>query len=260
MRMVREHKEVRKITLGLILSWLIGLLFLLVAFGTFIAGSFIPGFLYLFAALILLPPVNNFLRKKFNVELSRWLKVVTFLILITLAGYIGSTFKPSSDNTQTTTTTTQQTMQKLITKSLDEMFPTRNDISTEWFTGSSEPLKLEEEGFIEGKRVSYYKTLSDITYAGIDVDFYVRRFSDSNSARIFYEKIINKIKSEGGFKEMHITDCFAFTTDMGREESAESICLKNNIVYGVYVYNDYIWENPDDELKDFTNLLKNKIS
>jgi len=85
-----ENKEVRKITLGLVFSWLAGLLFLLVTLGSFISGSFIPAFLYLFAALILLPPVNNFLRKKFNVELSRGLKIVAFLILIIVAGYIGS--------------------------------------------------------------------------------------------------------------------------------------------------------------------------
>ena len=258
----KEQVKVRKIGLVLILQWLLIILFAIAALGFLISGKFMAGILSFLIAVVLYPNLNNILRNYMNIELSRLLRIVIIIILLFGIGFTGSQTSSSNLSTNslnTQTTTSETTTQKLITKSLDEMLPTRNDISTEWSTGSTENLTLQEEGFIEGKQVSYYKVLSSISGAGIDADFYVRRFSNSDTAKIFYDKIVNKIKSEGGYKEISITDCFAFTTDMGIEESGESLCTKSNIVYGVYVYTDYIGESPNDDVRDFTNLLKNKV-
>lgn len=63
-----------KITVGLILSWIFGAFFALLAF-IFVFSEPIPAFILLFMAMVILPPIHKRLHERWEVKLSRGLKV-----------------------------------------------------------------------------------------------------------------------------------------------------------------------------------------
>jgi len=77
-------KETKKITLGLILSWIFGVLFGLSGLTFLFSGSIIAGGSLILASLVLLPPMNKFVKEKFNFELSRGLKITLVIILFVI--------------------------------------------------------------------------------------------------------------------------------------------------------------------------------
>lgn len=82
----RLKKEVQKITLGLIVSWILGILFGMSALTFIFQGSIKSGTALLLASLILLPPVNKFIKKEFHFELSTGVKIVAVIILFIIYG------------------------------------------------------------------------------------------------------------------------------------------------------------------------------
>ena len=61
-----NEKEVKKITAGIVLSWIVGVYFILNGVIVAMGGKFIIGVLQFVAALLIVPPTNNFLRKKYD--------------------------------------------------------------------------------------------------------------------------------------------------------------------------------------------------
>lgn len=76
--MVKEHK---RITLGLVLSWIFGVLFGISGLTFLFTGSIVSGGSLILASLVLLPPVNKLVKDKWNFELSRGLKITLVIIL-----------------------------------------------------------------------------------------------------------------------------------------------------------------------------------
>jgi len=76
---------VKKITMGLILGWVLGILIgvagIVTLFSKPLAGTFL-----LLAAAILLPPISKLLKEKFNFALSGGLKFVLVVVLLVLVG------------------------------------------------------------------------------------------------------------------------------------------------------------------------------
>jgi hypothetical protein len=142
----------------------------------------------------------------------------------------------------------------LITAPLDDLLPSRNDIPTQWSTGGSSNETLVETGFVEGIKVQYYKLLGYDSMIGLQL--YVYRFSDTTNASAYCNGEIDKTKSQGGYSEVAIADVFAAIFDYGTFKIGVSWGAKSNIVFKVYIYDDYILDNPLDELIDFTNLMK----
>jgi hypothetical protein len=77
-------KETKKITLGLILSWIFGVLFGISGLTFLFSGSIVAGGSLILASLVLLPPVNKFVEEKFEFELSRGLKITLVIILFVI--------------------------------------------------------------------------------------------------------------------------------------------------------------------------------
>lgn len=180
--------------------------------------------------------------------------VITGILLIGIIFLSGCT-------TQTlTTTTTTQVTQTLITKSLAEMLPTRADIPTEFvISGAGEDATLNAAGFESGGGISTNKL--EGTGGMIFVDYYVYKFSTSDYAKSYYDSRIDEIKQAGGYKEINIASCFAYKEDYGfYGENGESICLKNNVVYGADVDSSQTYKQIDSFMKDATNILTNKVS
>ncbi len=81
----KNKKEIKKITVGLILSWGLGTL-------AFISGviwlfiHFLTGILILLLAAVLLPPVNKLVADRFKFSISWGLKFILVIILLSLIG------------------------------------------------------------------------------------------------------------------------------------------------------------------------------
>jgi len=83
----------KKVTLGLILSWIFGLIFGIGGLTFIFSGSIVAGGSLVLASLILIPPVNKFVKEKWNFELSGVLKITFVIILFVIYGFN----VPSSD-------------------------------------------------------------------------------------------------------------------------------------------------------------------
>lgn len=95
----REGKT-QNITLGLIISWVIGVILVTGGIG-FLISSPMAGIVVILGGLIMLPPVNDFFRKKANVNLSGGVRFVLAVILVFVgAGLAGSSaISTASNNT-----------------------------------------------------------------------------------------------------------------------------------------------------------------
>jgi len=76
-----------KISLGLVLSWLLGGILLLASLGSFMSSGSI-GLCYLLMSLILLPPVRKFTYGKTNISISTGLRVTILIVLFFSPVYI----------------------------------------------------------------------------------------------------------------------------------------------------------------------------
>ena len=74
----------RKITLGLIIGWILGVFLLLPAI-SMLAKQPAPGLALLAASLVLLPPVFAFIQKKGNFHLSGGVKFILVVVLLGVA-------------------------------------------------------------------------------------------------------------------------------------------------------------------------------
>ncbi len=81
-----SEKEVKKITLGYILSWIFGILFLLFGMGTIPDHPFIGVLIILLSALVI-PYTNGLLREKYNIEISGGVVFVIVIIILILSGF-----------------------------------------------------------------------------------------------------------------------------------------------------------------------------
>ena len=96
----KEQKEVKKITLGLVLGWGIGVLVLMSGV-TLLFSYPLTGVLMLVLAFILLPPANKFIADRFKFSISAGLKIVLVIILFVV---IGATMSDHSERIESTRT------------------------------------------------------------------------------------------------------------------------------------------------------------
>jgi len=74
-------EEIRKITLGLVISWIFGVLFGLSGILFISEGSIGAGVPLIIASFVMLPPLNKLVKDKLNFELSGGLKTIVVIIL-----------------------------------------------------------------------------------------------------------------------------------------------------------------------------------
>lgn len=83
---IKENRPV-KITLGLVLGWVLGIYAFLWGFiNVFIYPTL--GCLSLVSGIIVFPPISNILRAKLNIDLSGSLKWFIYLILQVIGGFL----------------------------------------------------------------------------------------------------------------------------------------------------------------------------
>ena len=122
-----KEKEVKKITLGGILSWIFGIIFALAGLGLFTSSSFVAGITLLIMGAVLLPPMNKLFKEKMNFELSKGIKIAVIIIGFVVIGMTMNTEESSSNASSTSTSNTQVTQQTpnkqeitVVSKSFDD--------------------------------------------------------------------------------------------------------------------------------------------
>ena len=93
-----QGKAHTKITIGLVLSWGLGVL-AAISGVTLLFSQLLTGLLMLLLAAVLLPPANKFVADKLHFSISGGLKFVVVIILLGVIGATMSTDSNSSSNT-----------------------------------------------------------------------------------------------------------------------------------------------------------------
>lgn len=122
--------EETKITLSLIIGWILGVLVGIAGVGLLFTEP-IPGILFILLALVLLPPANRMLKEKFNLSLSGGVKVVLTIVLFVIAGATMDT-----ESTTTNDPVVENTPQEVITET---------EVNTEPSENASEPEVAVQE-------------------------------------------------------------------------------------------------------------------
>lgn len=112
--MSKKKKEVKKITAGLIFSWIFGVLFLLSGIGT-IATAPISGLIVILCSMMIIPYFSNLMSEKLNLEISGGLKVVLVIII-----FIAFGFAASDDTNQQTAIRSDQQFEETPNPSTNE--------------------------------------------------------------------------------------------------------------------------------------------
>ena len=182
-------------------------------------------------------------------------KIIIEFLLISILLISGCTQQPAG---QTITETGVETQSTLITKTPDEILPTRAEISTEFTIDETKDVTLNATGFESGKELSTSKL--EGTTGMIFIDYIVYKFSTSSDAKSWYDNRTNEIKQLGGYKEIDISGCFAYKEDFGFEgEVGEGICIKNNVIYVADVTSAQTYKQIDSFMKDAISTLSKKF-
>lgn len=122
----QQHEEKTKhITLGLVLSWILGVIFLMSGAGLFTKSVF-AGLLVLIGGLIMLPPINDLIHKKAGFRLSGALRFIAAIILVIIGASMSANETVNEVRQQVSSgesvTTEQGTEPESTAKAYQEVF------------------------------------------------------------------------------------------------------------------------------------------
>lgn len=110
-------KEVKKITLGSILSWIFGSLFLLMGIGVIGTGSPLAGIIIILCSAMIIPYFNNLIAEKFGFKISGGVKFLLLVIIFIAMGFsMANTTKNQQGNIQASVQENNQPAQETETK------------------------------------------------------------------------------------------------------------------------------------------------
>lgn len=145
-----EDKVVRKITLGFVLGWIFGVMFLLAGFVSIFSTGVLVGLLMMLMGFILLPPANSLLANKLGFVISGGLKFVLILVLFVVIGIVagnkakeeGFTIKDTEDSIFDDTAEVEDKVETKKEYQLLTTFTGEGDKDTESFSVTSNKVKL----------------------------------------------------------------------------------------------------------------------
>ena len=79
-------KEVKKITAGLIFSWIFGILFLFGGMGVIAQGSLFSGIVIMLCSAMIIPYFNKIAEEKFNFRISGGIKFILIIVIFVFMG------------------------------------------------------------------------------------------------------------------------------------------------------------------------------
>ncbi len=157
------QKEVKKITLSGVLSWIFGIIFALAGLGAFTSSSFFAGFAMLIMGAVLLPPMNKLFKEKMNFELSTGIKIAVIIICFVVVGMTMNT-----DTTSTTTDNSQVVTNNQVNTPVEtqkEMQVKEPETPKETTTSTTMPVVEEKiDTATMGEKNALKKALSYLDY------------------------------------------------------------------------------------------------
>ena len=183
-------------------------------------------------------------------------------------------FALNENNNEATNINSDSKTDYVITHSLEDMLPSPSELPTEYSIGEKIDITKEslviasrnaQEGFDSGKTlfISKYKTTGYSVTDYIEVTFGVYKFDNSDYASNFQNKIVESIKSEGGYTELSSlsnVECFASKTDFGYGgKSAGNICHRKNIIFWTDISMSNTFKQPDNYLEEMNAILEKNI-
>lgn len=144
-----EEKQVRKITLGFVLGWVFGVIFLLAGFVSIFSTGVLVGLLMMLMGFILLPPANSLLANKLGFVISGGLKFVLIIVLFVVIGIVagdkakeeGFTIKDTEDSV-VNDTEEEETVETKKEYQLLTTFTGKGNKDTESFVVQSDKVKV----------------------------------------------------------------------------------------------------------------------
>jgi len=156
-------KEVKKITLGSIFSWVFGILFLLAGVGS-IPNSPIAGIIIILCSAMIIPYFNHLIAEKWNIKISGGVKfLLTIIIFIAMGFAMANDMATQATETQPTQNveeTTQPTppQKEFTSKTYDDLWKV--------FNPDSKYTDLQKEQFFnenfKNKYVEWTGTVKDV--------------------------------------------------------------------------------------------------
>jgi hypothetical protein len=248
-----EDQKERQITLGKIIAYPFGILFVLTGIGTFV-DSPIAGVLFLLAGLVALPITRGKLKQEQNISLSRMATIAIVIGLIFAGGLAvdanESTSSPSTSDVGGAETANpsdndgggQQT--ELIEDSPENLLPTIEDFDSDWATGAGDSPENE---------TSFFNTQTETTII-FQVDVY-----DS----------IPRAKQQVESRRQNLTEQGQGTEDVNIGQNG--FMYKEGDIIQIYfrernvIAHHEFWAGsgvltPESNAKDFARLLHGKIT
>lgn len=173
-------KEVKKITLGSIFSWIFGILFLLSGVGVIGSGAPIAGIIIILCSAMIIPYFNRLLAEKLNFKISGGVKFLLVIIIFIAMGFgmanTSSEVQKASNQQQSTPTNTetltesqpsteaQKPQKTYITKTYDDLWSV--------FSPNSDYTDLQKEKIFDeqykGKYVKWTGRVKDVDASILD--------------------------------------------------------------------------------------------
>ncbi|MBU2633696.1 MAG: hypothetical protein KJ674_00470 [Nanoarchaeota archaeon] len=132
-------KKIKKITLGFILSWIFGILFLFTGMGVIGQGSVVYGILIILFSAMIIPYFNKIASEKLHFEISGGIKFALVILIIICIGLSISASNSKSSNSDSTqkemnevTQKAQTTEQEIQTTSVIEPENSPLEIAEDW--------------------------------------------------------------------------------------------------------------------------------
>jgi hypothetical protein len=149
--------------------------------------------------------------------------------------------------------------------SLDGLIPHKSDDPAtypilqepRWYFGTSWSETLNETGFVEGRGVEYYQRYYE--HSDMSVEFSVFLFTNVSNAQAYCTKVVNQIRSDGGYTEVQISNVFSVVYSYEAQETGISWGIVSNVVFKVGVYTANIVEDPTERLISFTEMERTRI-
>lgn len=108
------EKQPKRITLGLVISWIFGILFGLNALAYLVYRQFVPAIISLVVFVVIFPPISKLIQEKFNIELSKGIKIAVVIIGIVIIVFTADINKinPQSQTSDQEVLTQPKTQEK----------------------------------------------------------------------------------------------------------------------------------------------------
>lgn len=79
--------KTKKITLGLIIGWVLGVMFIAVGFMALVSSDILAGIFSIAIAVVIFPPISRIIEEKYHLVLSRGVKILLVIVLLFGLGY-----------------------------------------------------------------------------------------------------------------------------------------------------------------------------